>query len=137
MSRYDDIINLPHHQSPTRPHMSLHDRAAQFAPFAALVGYDAQVSETARLTDQRITLTESKKAEINAVVLAIAQCLPRRPMVRVVHFVEDQRKDGGAYVDYTGRVKKLNEYEKTILFEDGSAIRIEDVAELSFADEAV
>lgn len=134
MSRYDDIINLPHHQSAKRPHMSLHDRAAQFAPFAALVGYDAQVAETARLTDQRITLTESKKAELNAVLLAIADRLPDRPRIRAVHFVADERKDGGAYAETVGIVKKLDAYERTILFEGGTTLHMEDVAELEFVD---
>jgi len=63
-NKYDDIINLPHHVSLTRPHMSILDRAAQFSPFAALSGYDAAVKETARLTSSRIELGEDAKAEL-------------------------------------------------------------------------
>ena len=87
MSRYDDIINLPHHVSPTRQRMSMHDRAAQFAPFAALVGYDDAVAETARLTETRLELNE-------------------QPEVRIKYFVPDEHKSGGAFVEVSGKVKK-------------------------------
>ena len=87
MSRYDDIINLPHHVSPTRQRMTTHDRAAQFAPFAALVGYDDAVAETARLTETRLELNE-------------------QPEVRIKYFVPDEHKSGGAFVEVSGKVKK-------------------------------
>ena len=87
MNRYDDIINLPHHVSPTRKRMSMHDRAAQFAPFAALVGYDDAVAETARLTETRLELNE-------------------QPEVRIKYFVPDEHKSGGAFVEVSGKVKK-------------------------------
>ena len=96
--RYDDIINLPHHQSATRPHMSNYDRAAQFAPFAALTGYDDAVKETARLTDRRIELDEGEKAAIDQRLLLVQERLPEPTEVTITYFVSDKRKAGGAYV---------------------------------------
>lgn len=134
MSRYDDIIHLPHHQSAKRAHMPLRDRAAQFAPFAALVGYEAQVAEAARLTDQPVALTESKMEELNGVVQAIARRLSAHPLVSVLCFVEDSRKEGGAYVRYEGRVKNLDGYGRALVFEDGTLLPIDHVVELEIRD---
>ena len=107
MSRYDDIINLPHHVSPTRQRMSMHDRAAQFAPFAALVGYDDAVAETVRLTESRPELDEQEQRAINERLAYIADHIKEQPEVRVKYFVPDEHKSGGAIIEVSGRVKKL------------------------------
>ena len=93
MSRYDDIINLPHHVSLTRQRMSMHDRAAQFAPFAALVGYDDAVAETARLTETRPELDEQEQRAINERLAYIADHIHEYPEVRIRYFVPDERKN--------------------------------------------
>ena len=90
MGNYDDIINLPHHQSKTRPHKTLHDRAAQFAPFAALTGYAEEVAETARLTDRKIELSESEIAVVNEQLQYIAANLNQQLEVIITHFVPDE-----------------------------------------------
>ena len=106
MSRYDDIINLPHHVSPTRQRMSMHDRAAQFAPFAALVGYDDAVAETARLTESRPELDEQEQRAINERLAYIADHIHEQPEVRIKYFVPDEHKSGGAIIEVSGKVKK-------------------------------
>ena len=127
MSKYDKIINLPHHISSTRPHMSMIDRAAQFSPFAALTGYDAAVKETARLTEQQIELDEYEKAALDQRILLLQEHLKELPEVTITHFVPDERKDGGKYISITEAVKKIDTYEKQIVLVDKSKISIENI----------
>ena len=131
MSRYDDIINLPHHVSTNRPRMSMHDRAAQFAPFAALVGYDDVVAETARLTESRPELDEQEQRELNARLCALADHIQEHPEVRIRYFVPDERKTGGAIVEVCGAVKKLVAADKTIVLDDGTVIPIYDLLNIA------
>lgn len=131
MSRYDDIINLPHHVSPTRQRMSMHDRAAQFAPFAALVGYDDAVAETARLTESRPELDEQEQRELNARLCALADHIQDQPEVRIKYFVPDVRKSGGAIVEVRGTVKKLVAADGTIVMADGTVIPICDLLNIA------
>ena len=127
MSKYDKIINLPHHISSTRPHMSMIDRAAQFSPFAALTGYDAAVKEPARLTEQQIELDEYEKAALDQRILLLQEHLKELPEVTITHFVPDERKDGGKYISITEAVKKIDTYEKQIVLVDKSKISIENI----------
>ena len=120
---YADIIDLPHHQSDRHPHMSLHDRAAQCAPFAALVGYDEMVDEEARLTDRQIAPGDSDLERLDRRFIRLSDLLSARqqPEVSVLVFVPDPRKAGGRYETVTGRVRKLVPHEKKlILLRDGS-----------------
>ena len=126
--RYDDIIDLPHHRSATRPHMPLTDRAAQFSPFAALTGYEAVITETARLTDRRIELDEDEKAAITQKLQTVLEHIRERPEITVTWFRPDGKKEGGAYVTATGRVKRIDEYDHAILMTNGTRIPICDVA---------
>mgnify|MGYP001770050560 CR=1 FL=1 len=128
--RYDDIIDLPHHQSATRPHMSNYDRAAQFAPFAALTGYDDAVKETARLTDKKVELDEYSKDALNERLNMIQDAINEQPEVSITYFLLDKKKSGGAYVTATDRVKKIDEYENIVLLQDGTKIPIDDIAEI-------
>ena len=125
--RYDDIIGLPHHRSATRPHMPLTDRAAQFSPFAALTGYEAVITETARLTDHRIELDEDEKAVITQKLQTVLEHIRECPELTVTWFRPDGKKDGGAYVTVTGRVKRIDEYDRAILMMDGTRIPICDM----------
>ena len=132
MSRYDDIINLPHHVSPTRQRMSMHDRAAQFAPFAALTGYEAAVGETARLTAERRELDAQEAEELNRRLAALIANLPDRPEATIEYFVPDDRKSGGAYVTVTGRVRHISIAERVLVMEDETVIPMEDVDSVMF-----
>ena len=131
---YADIIDLPHHVSRNHPQMPLRDRAAQFAPFAALTGYEAVVGETARLTDQKRELDAQETEELNRQLAAVIEHLSERPEVTVEYFVPDERKAGGAYVTVTGRVRHVSLPEKILVLEDGTVIRIEDVVAMASAD---
>ena len=133
MSRYDDIINLPHHVSPTRQRMSMHDRAAQFAPFAALVGYDDAVAETARLTEARPELDEQEQRAIDECLANIAVHIHEQPEVRIKYFVPDEHKSGGAIVEASGKVKKISATDGTIVMTDGCKIRLSDIIDLSIS----
>ena len=131
MSRYDDIINLPHHVSTNHPRMSMHDRAAQFAPFAALVGYDDAVAETARLTESRPELDEQEQRAINERLAYIADHIHEQPEVRIKYFVPDERKSGGVIVVTSGKVKKISGADATITLADGCKIRLSGIVDLS------
>lgn len=130
--KYDDIINLPRPVSRRHAPMSLIDRAAQFSPFAALTGYDAAIRETARLTDERIELDESSKAELNEKLQLILESVDSQPCVTVTYFQSDERKTGGAYVSVTGRVKKINAYGQTVTMTDGTVIDISRIYGIDF-----
>ena len=127
---YEDIINLSHHVSASHPRMSALDRAAQFSPFAALTGYDTVVKETARLTDEKTVLDEDMKAAISERLLMIQDQLDDQPRVSITYFQPDNRKDGGAYIVATGCVKKLDEYERSVVMMDGTKIPINDIIEI-------
>ena len=127
---YDDIIRLPHHVSQNHPQMPLRDRAAQFAPFAALTGYEAAVGETARLTAERRELDPQEAEELNRRLAELAARLPERPEVTVEYFVPDDRKAGGAYVTVTGRVRHVSVPEKTLVMEDGTVVALDDVVSI-------
>jgi len=129
--KYDKIINLPHPASKRFPRMPLSERAAQFSPFAALTGYDAVIRETARLTDSRVELDECRRQELDAALQDLAARLDGRPEVLATYFRPDSRKSGGEYVSVSGRLKKIDPYTRTIAFEDGTVIPIDDIYELS------
>ena len=126
---YADIIDLPHYQSEKRRHMSLHDRAAQFAPFAALVGYDEMVDEEARLTDRQIAPGESDLDRLDRKFSRLSGLLSakQRPVVSALVFVPDPRKAGGRYETVTGRAKRLDPVEKKLILL-GSSIPPEEIS---------
>ena len=129
-SAYDDFLNLPHHVSADLPHMSMQNRAAQFAPFAALVGYDALIQETTRLTDQKAELDESVKAELNEKLRLLLELMPQQPEVTITYFLPDNRKAGGAYKTTSGIVRKYLRSENLLVMIDGSQIPIDAIAAL-------
>ena len=131
-NRYDEIINLPHHVSKTRPQMSLSDRAAQFAPFAALTGYDSAIKETGRLTDERIELDEEALAALDRKYQLLMDALDDAPEVTIIYFQPDERKAGGQYVSATGTVKKVDTFGRRILLQDGTRIPLDSVYDLRF-----
>lgn len=130
MTRYDDIIAMPHHVSSTHPPMSRTNRAAQFSPFAALTGYEAAISETARLTDARIELTEESRGELDRKQQCLMQAAGAHPEVRVTYFVPDERKSGGSYQTVTGRFKRIDPVVRLLWMTDGRRISLDDILEL-------
>ena len=126
-SAYDDLLNLPHHTSAVQPAMSMQNRAAQFAPFAALVGYDALIQETTRLTDQKAELDESVIAELNEKLRLLLELLPQQPEVTVTYFLPDSRKAGGAYRTTSGIIRKFLRNENILVMMDGTQIPIGDI----------
>ena len=127
---YDDIINLPRHQSATHAHMSNHDRAAQFAPFAALTGYGDAVTEAARLTDRRIELDEDGLEQLNERLNWLQEHLSEQPEVSILCFTADKKKAGGCYHTLHGIVKRIDEYEKLLLLQDGRKLPLKDILEI-------
>lgn len=127
---YNDIIHLSHPTSKNRPRMSIHDRAAQFSPFAALSGHAAAIAETARLTDRKLELNEDTRAELDRRQAILLEHISERPEVTVTWFRPDERKSGGAYITTTGRLKKIDEIERVLVLTDGARIPLEDVAGL-------
>ena len=130
MGKYDDIIHLPHHVSSTRPHMPMLDRAAQFMPFRALTGYEDAVRETARLTDEKIELTEDEKAILDMRLQKLADEISSQPKVTLTYFRPDKKKTGGAYLTVTGQLKKIDDYEGVLILMGGKRILIEDILEI-------
>lgn len=135
---YSDIIHLPHHKAANRPHMSMYDRAAQFSPFAALVGFDGVIAETGRLTDRRVELPESEKVLLDQKLTLIDDVIQdgHHPEITVVFFVADPLKEGGEYQEYIGKVRKVDAVERTIVFlaangrSAGKRVPIDDVLEI-------
>ena len=141
-NKYADIINLPHHKAANRKHMSMLERAAQFSPYAALVGFDGVIAETGRLTDRKIELSEAEKAVLDRKLAALEEVLknscganrsqysglPQQhidlpqhtalPLITVRYFVPDDLKAGGSYQQYTGRLKKIDRVQRVMIFVD-------------------
>ena len=125
--KYNEIMGLPHHVSKTRPQMPMSDRAAQFAPFAALIGYDAAIKETGRLTDERIELDVEALSALDMKYQLLMEALDEAPEVTITYFQPDERKAGGKYVSATGAVKKVDDFERRITMQDGTRIPMDDV----------
>lgn len=130
MGKYDDIINLPHHESTKHPKMPALDRAAQFLPFAALTGHDAAVRETARLTDSKVELDEIRKEELDLHLQLLREQLIQKPQVSITYFVPDAKKDGGAYRTITGTIQTIEETWHQVIMENGTVIPIRDIFEI-------
>jgi len=127
---YDDIVDLPPHISKKHPQPSMMDRAARFAPFAAITGYEEMVLEEARVTEERIDLDEGTLSLLNEKLNMIQEFLDDEPEVTITYFEPDKKKSGGAYVNITGIVKRIDEYEHLVMMTDGKKIYIEDIYNL-------
>lgn len=135
---YADILTLPHHKAANRPQMSMHDRAAQFSPFAALTGFDGVIAETGRMTDRKAELSESQMTLLDQKLTLIGDVIQDgyHPMVTAVYFVPDAKKDGGSYQEYTGKVRQVDAAERKLVFladnnrSAGKEISIDDILEI-------
>lgn len=130
MGKYDDIIHLPHHVSSKHLPMPMQDRAAQFSPFWALTGYEASIAESARKTEEKPELSENRKKELDERLQLLKEALLTEPEIAVTYFVPDSKKRGGAYVQVTGIVKKLDDFEHALIMKDGTTIPIHDILEM-------
>ncbi len=128
---YEDILNAEAPKLTTRQPMPLSDRAAQFSPFAAVVGQDAAIEETARLTAQKMELSDDIKAELDTKLRSLAQNIKDRPRATITYFVPDDRKQGGAYVTKSGIVCDIKQLEGLIVFEDDTEIKTDDILDIS------
>ena len=135
MRNYDDIINLSRPQYHDLPPMSIHDRASQFSPFAALVGYDAAVEETARLTDSRREMEEDEINELNRQLSELNKRLSERPRIRVTYFIRDRKKEGGRYASKVGNARTIDQAENRIIFTDGESVPVKDMYSVVFIEE--
>ena len=126
MENYNDIIHLSRPNS-KHPQMSLYQRSAQFAPFAALTGYDEQVNETARLTEEKIDIDEEIKKELDRKLNIIKDNLKFRPEVTITYFVPDHKKNGGKYETSSKKIKKIDEKEHLIYFDDNTFIHTKNI----------
>lgn len=124
MGKYDDIMELPHHQSDRRPHMSLQNRAAQFSPFAALTGYEAAISEAGRLTEEFREPSEEVKAVLDGKLQLLEEKKGEHPEVTVSYFQPDERKAGGRYLEVTGYFRKVDLTKKTVQVDAGEILEV-------------
>lgn len=129
MDNYSDIINLSRPVS-KRPRMSLEQRSAQFAPFAALTGYEGQVKETARLTNKKIEINEELKEILNQKIQLIQKKIKEQPQIEITYFIPDSKKDGGRYETICNTIKKIDMYTNEIIMLDGTRIDIDDIIDI-------
>lgn len=127
---FDDIISLSRPESPGRPPMPMLQRAAQFSPFAALSGYDAAIAEAGRLTEEKIEIGEEEQEALNETLRVLQGRIREKPFVRITCFKKDASKAGGAYVTFSGPLKRLNETEGTLHLTDGTVIALDDILEI-------
>lgn len=132
MRSYDDIRKMNRPQYIDLPPMSIHDRAAQFSPFAALVGYEDAVEETARLTDSRREMLEDEINELNRQLGILDSKLSERPKIRITYFIPDRKKDGGRYASKVGNARTIDRYNNAIVFTDGETVAVKDIYSVVF-----
>ncbi len=130
VDKYKDIIDLPHHESAERKHMPLYDRAAQFAPFAALTGFDDDVEETERLTDHRAEISEDRLIRMDEILNFFLLKIREQPEVEITVFEADEKKEGGSYRDIKGRIKRYDEHDKKLYFTDGRVVALESIVHI-------
>lgn len=124
---YSDIIHLPHHRSANHPHMTMHDRATQFAPFSALTGYDSIVQETARLTQSRPQPDAAELEQLNRKITSLLTHPDAKPVIKITCFIPDEKKSGGSYREETGVVEKVDLTGKWIIMESGNIYSADNI----------
>ncbi|MBR5005218.1 MAG: hypothetical protein IKY14_07145 [Erysipelotrichaceae bacterium] len=131
MNKYQDILYLARPVSKVHQPMSKSNRAAQFSPFAALTGYEDAVQETARLTTNKITLSEDQIQIINSILNEISQYLPDSPYVQITYFEPDKRKQGGSYQQISGTIKKIDDVYGMVIMKGNVRIPIHQIVHIS------
>lgn len=131
MNNYEDIIDLPRHVSKTRKPMSLYERSAQFALFAALTGYDDEIKETARLTDKKIEIDDGLRDILNNKLNIILKHISEKPEVSITYFVPDNKKKGGKYITITGVVRKIDISNNLVIMLNKEKIEMNDILNIT------
>ena len=131
VSRYDDIIDLPHHVSSNRKPMDMINRAAQFAPFAALTGYAEAINETGRIVEKKIILSNEEKEKISNILSYLNLHIKEDIMVTIIYFIKDHLKEGGSYSSVTTSIRKIDEFNKIIELKDRTKIKINDIYKIN------
>lgn len=131
--KYADMLHMPHYTSPTRPRMSMHNRAAQFSPFAALSGYDDAVKESARLTDRLLELDDYTRSILDDKLRLLVEHSEEQPMVTLTYFEPDQTKSGGAYMSVSGIIHAIDAYRQIVVMENHIEIPIQQICEIESA----
>lgn len=129
--KYDDIINLEHHVSKVHKQMSLENRSAQFAPFAALTGYEDEVKETERTTEEKIEIDEEWRAILDEKIQLIQGKIKEQPKIEITYFIPDNKKQGGKYQKVIGNIKQIDNYNKDIILTNGIRITIDEIIDIS------
>ena len=129
---YEDIINLPHHVSTRHPQMSMMNRAAQFAPFAALTGHSAAIEETARLTESQQELADEDNEILNQKMTYLREAINEHPTISISYFEPDKRKSGGRYMSIEGQLQNIDDYNQTIVLKNGEAIPLKSILDIQF-----
>lgn len=130
INKYDDIINLPHYEPVYHKRMSKSSRAAQFAPFAALTGYNEAIKETERLTDKKIDITDEVREDLNSKLKIILDHIKEKPKISVTYFIGDKKKSGGKYVNIEGNVVKIDSYKKSMKLDSNKVILFDDIVKI-------
>ena len=130
MNEYDDIINLPHHVSSRHPQMSMLNRAAQFAPFAALTGHAAAIEETARLTDEQHELADDDSEALNQKMAYLRETINEHPTISITYFEPDRKKAGGMYKSIEGQLKNIDDYNQSIVLKSGEVIFLKSILDI-------
>lgn len=130
MNEYDDIINLPHHVSSRHPQMSMMNRAAQFAPFAALTGHAAAIEETARLTDEQHELADDDSEALNQKMAYLREIINEQPTISITYFEPDRKKAGGAYKTIEGQLQNIDDYNQSIVLKSGDVISLNSILDI-------
>ena len=132
MNEYDDIINLPHHVSKVHPKMSMMNRAAQFAPFAALTGHSEAIEETARLTDTQQELAEEDSDALNQKMTYLREVINEHPTITITYFEPDKKKSGGKYKSTEGQLKNIDDYNQSIVLKSGEVIFLKSILDIQY-----
>lgn len=132
MNEYDDIINLPHHVSKMHPKMSMMNRAAQFAPFAALTGHAAAIEETARLTDEQHELADEDSEALNQKMAYLRESINEHPTITITYFEPDKKKAGGTYKTIEGQLQNIDDYNQCLVMRDGKVVFIRSVLDIQY-----
>ncbi len=130
MSNYDDIINIKNYKSRKRPQMSIYNRSAQFSPFAALTGYEESIDEASRITLSKLTISQDDKKILDIKFNILNDNLSEKPLVNIIYFIDDLKKQGGKYINKEGYIKKFDYVEKLIILDDNTKINIKNIIDI-------
>lgn len=127
---YKDILRIPRPEPKYHQRMPLSDRAAQFAPFAALTGFNDVIEETGRITEDKRMLDEREKSRLNGILNTLQNEIYKHPEVKITYFVPDSKKTGGSYRSIVCSLQKIDAYEKRIIAMNGIKINFDDIFEI-------